>query len=87
MIPEAVFAMLATSRLGAIHSVVFGGFSAKELASRIADCQPSLIICGSCGLEPNKVIDYKELLDEALHMNNNQQILTLVVQRDVKPTN
>jgi propionyl-CoA synthetase len=65
MIPEAVFAMLATVRLGAIHSVVFGGFSAKELASRITDCNPTLVVSASCGLEPNRVIDYKALLDEA----------------------
>ena len=59
MIPEAVFAMLASARIGAIHSVVFGGFSAKELASRIVDCSPTLIVCGSCGLEPQKIVDYK----------------------------
>ena len=55
MIPEAIFAKLACARIGAIHSVVFGGFAAKELASRIQDAKPSLIICASCGLEPNKV--------------------------------
>jgi len=58
--------MLAAARIGAIHSVVFGGFAAKELASRIVDARPSLIISASCGLEPNKVINYKEILDEAL---------------------
>jgi propionyl-CoA synthetase len=56
MIPEAIFAKLACARIGAIHSVVFGGFAAKELASRIQDAKPKLIICASCGLEPHKVI-------------------------------
>lgn len=68
MVPEAVFAMLACSRIGAIHSVVFGGFSSLELAGRISDCKPSLIICSSCGLEPNKVVDYKDMLDQAMCM-------------------
>ena len=56
MIPVSAFAMLACARIGAIHSVVFGGFAAKELASRIDDCRPTLIITASCGLEPGKVI-------------------------------
>lgn len=60
--------MLASSRIGAIHSVVFGGFSARELAGRISDCRPSLIVSASCGLEPNKIVDYKEMLDEALKL-------------------
>ncbi len=58
MVPEAVFAMLASARIGAIHSVVFGGFAAKELSSRILDAKPALIVTASCGYEPNKVIDY-----------------------------
>lgn len=66
MIPEAVFAMLACSRIGAIHSVVFGGFSALELSGRIKDCKPSLIVAASCGLEVNKIVDYKIMLDEAI---------------------
>lgn len=56
MIPEAVIAMLATVRLGALHSVVFGGFSAKELAKRIKHCQPKIIVSASCGIEPNRII-------------------------------
>ncbi len=68
MIPEAVIAMLACARLGAVHSVVFGGFAAKELASRIADAQPVAVISASCGLEPNRVVAYKPLLDAALAM-------------------
>lgn len=78
MIPEAVFAMLACSRIGAIHSVVFGGFSPLELSGRIADCRPALIVSASCGLEPNKVIDYKTMLDEAITMANFQPICLIV---------
>jgi len=66
MIPEACFAMLASARLGAIHSVVFGGFAAKELTNRIDDCLPKLIITASCGIEPSKVIHYSPIVDEAL---------------------
>ena len=58
--------MLACARLGAIHSVVFGGFAAKELAGRISDAKPALILSASCGIEPHKTIDYKELIDEAI---------------------
>src|SRR5690606_23522988 len=66
MAPEAVFAMLACARLGAIHSVVFGGFAAHELASRIEDCGAKAVISASCGLEPGKVVPYKPLLDQAI---------------------
>ena len=66
MIPEAVMAMLACARLGVIHSVVFGGFAARELATRITQAQPKLILTASCGLEPNRVVAYKPLLDDAL---------------------
>ncbi|MBT7372340.1 MAG: AMP-binding protein, partial [Gammaproteobacteria bacterium] len=66
MIPQAVFAMLACARIGAIHSVVFGGFAAKELATRIDDAEPKVILAASCGLEFGKVIGYKPLIDEAL---------------------
>ncbi len=66
MIPEAVVAMLACARIGAIHSVVFGGFAARELATRIDDAKPKLIVSASCGLEVNRVIPYKPLLDQAL---------------------
>jgi len=61
-------AMLASARVGAIHSVVFGGFAAKELASRIVDAKPTLLVTASCGLEPNKLIPYKEIVDEALSL-------------------
>ena len=66
MIPEAVMAMLACARLGVIHSVVFGGFAARELATRITQARPKLILTASCGLEPNRVVEYKPLLDGAL---------------------
>ena len=79
MIPEAFFTMLATARLGAIHSVVFGGFSATELASRISDCKPTLIVCGSCGYEPKMIIDYKAILDDALIICDKERIPKLSV--------
>lgn len=66
MIPEAAFAMLACARLGAVHSVVFGGFAANELATRIDDAKPKVIVSASCGIEPNRVVQYKPLLDEAV---------------------
>jgi propionyl-CoA synthetase len=66
MVPEAVIAMLACARIGAIHSVVFGGFAASELATRIDDAQPKLIVSASCGIEVNRVIEYKPLLDSAI---------------------
>jgi len=68
MVAQAAFAMLACARIGAIHSVVFGGFASKELANRIDDCQPKLIITCSAGIEPNKVIKYAPIVDEALSM-------------------
>jgi propionyl-CoA synthetase len=68
MIPVSTFFMLACARIGAIHSVVFGGFAAKELANRIEDCRPKIIITASCGLEPGKVIKYRPIVDEALHL-------------------
>jgi len=66
MVPEAAIAMLACARLGAIHSVVFGGFAAAELAKRIEDAQPKVIVSASCGLEPGRVVAYKPLLDAAI---------------------
>ena len=68
MIPEALEAMLACGRLGAIHSVVFGGFAANELAVRIDDAKPKAIIAASCGLEPGRVVHYKPLLDGAIDL-------------------
>ncbi|RYX90177.1 MAG: propionyl-CoA synthetase, partial [Bradyrhizobiaceae bacterium] len=68
MVPEAVVAMLACARIGAVHSVVFGGFAAKELATRIEDCQPKLILSASCGYEPGRIVHYKPLLDDAIRL-------------------
>ena len=68
MIPEAVIAMLACARLGAVHSVVFGGFAAHELATRIDDAQPTVIVSASCGIEPTRVVEYKPMLDAALEL-------------------
>jgi propionyl-CoA synthetase len=81
MIPEAAFAMLACARIGAIHSVVFGGFAAKELATRIDDATPKAILAASCGIEVAKVIAYKPLLDGAIEMANHKPEACLVLQR------
>ena len=70
MVPEAVVAMLACARIGAVHSVVFGGFAAKELATRIEDAKPKLIFSASCGLEPGRIVQYKPLLDEAIKLSS-----------------
>ena len=72
MIPEAVIAMLACGRIGAVHSVVFGGFAANELASRIDDRKAKLLVTASCGYEPGRTVDYKPLVDEALKLANHK---------------
>ncbi len=82
MIPEAVFAMLACARIGAVHSVVFGGFAAKELATRIDDATPVAILAASCGLEPGRVVEYKPLLDEAISLSTHKPRHCLILQRD-----
>jgi propionyl-CoA synthetase len=81
MIPEAVIAMLACARIGAVHSVVFGGFAARELASRIDDATPKLIIAASCGIEFASVIPYKPLLDQALALAQHQVDACVILQR------
>jgi len=81
MIPETVMAMLACARIGAIHSVVFGGFAAKELATRIDDAKPRLMLSASCGIEVKKVIPYKPLLDEALELAAHKPDHSLIFQR------
>ena len=80
-VPEAVFAMLACARLGAVHSVVFGGFAARELATRIDDARPRFILSASCGLEPKKVVAYKPLLDEALELCAHKPECCFILQR------
>ncbi|HEV2573775.1 MAG TPA: propionyl-CoA synthetase [Beijerinckiaceae bacterium] len=80
-IPEAVIAMLACARIGAIHSVVFGGFAAKELATRIDDAQPTLILAASCGIEPGRIVKYKPLLDEAIKLASHKPDAVLMLQR------
>lgn len=82
MIPHAVFSMLACSRIGAVHSVVFGGFAASELATRIDDCQAKAVISASCGLEPGRIIAYKPLLDHAIDMANVKPEYCFILQRD-----
>ena len=81
MIPEAVIAMLACARLGAIHSVVFGGFAAKELAVRIDDAAPKVIVSASCGIEVAKVIKYKPLIDKAIEIAKNKPQACIIYQR------
>ncbi len=81
MIPEAVFAMLACARLGAIHSVVFGGFAANELAVRIEDAKPKVVLAASCGVEPNRVIHYKPLLDDAINTAKHKPQHSMIFQR------
>lgn len=84
MIPEAAIAMLACARIGAVHSVVFGGFAAAELATRIDDSTPKFIISASCGIEPNRTVEYKPLLDEAIELASSKPKATLVLQREQK---
>jgi propionyl-CoA synthetase len=80
-VPEAVFAMLACARLGAVHSVVFGGFASKELATRIDDAKPVAILTASCGIEAARVIPYKPLLDQAIAIADHKPAACLVLQR------
>jgi len=82
MIPEAVIAMLACARLGAVHSVVFGGFASHELATRIDDARPTVIVSASCGIEPTRVVEYKPMLDHALQRATHQPQACVIVQRD-----
>lgn len=81
MVPEAAIAMLACARLGAIHSVVFGGFAASELATRIDDAKPVAMIAGSCGLEPGRIVEYKPLLDEAIELSAHKPTACVILQR------
>ena len=81
MVPEAAFAMLACARIGAIHSVVFGGFASHELATRIDDAKPKVIVSASCGIEPGRVVEYKPLLDAAIAMAESKPQRCIVLQR------
>jgi len=82
MVPEALEAMLACARLGAIHSVVFGGFAANELAVRIDDATPKAIIAGSCGVEPGRIVKYKPLLDGAIDLATHKPDFCVILQRE-----
>src|SRR5699024_8809395 len=82
MIPETVFAMLACARIGAIHSVVFGGFAGAELAKRIDDARPKVLLSASCGIEPNRVVEYKPLLDRACELAAHAPDCCIVFQRE-----
>ena len=85
MVPEAVIAMLACARLGAVHSVVFGGFAAHELAARIDDARPAVMVSASCGIEPTRIVDYKPMLDAALDIAEHAPPVCVIVQRDQQP--
>ena len=85
MVPQAVIAMLACARIGAVHSVVFGGFAANELAVRIDDAAPRVIVSASCGIEPGRVIDYKPLLDRAIEQSRHKPERCIILQRKVRP--
>lgn len=82
MIPEAAIAMLACARIGAVHSVVFGGFAPAELAARIEDAEPVVVISASCGVEPTRVVEYKPMLDEAIRRSSHKPDYTVIVQRE-----
>ncbi|HEY5665784.1 MAG TPA: AMP-binding protein [Gammaproteobacteria bacterium] len=85
MVPQAVFAMLACARLGAVHSVVFGGFAAPELAARIDDCRPKVVLSASCGIEVGRIVAYKPLLDEALARADHLPGRCVILQRETEP--
>ncbi|GAA1565547.1 propionyl-CoA synthetase [Kribbella hippodromi] len=85
MVPEAVVAMLACARLGAIHSVVFGGFAPRELAARIDDATPKVIVAASCGIEPARVVEYKPIIDQALELAQHRPVHTVILQRPAAP--
>ena len=85
MVPEAVMGMLACARLGAIHSVVFGGFAPAELAARIEDARPKVVLSASCGIEPTRVIEYKPMLDAAIQRSSHTPDRCVVLQREQCP--
>jgi len=81
MVPETVMAMLACARIGAVHSVVFGGFAANELATRIDDAKPVAILSASCGIEPGRIVEYKPLLDNAINLAEHKPRAVMMLQR------
>jgi propionyl-CoA synthetase len=81
MIPEAVIAMLACARIGAVHSVVFGGFAAAELATRIDDAAPKVIVSASCGIEASRIVEYKPMLDRAIDLASHKPECCVILQR------
>src|SRR5690606_25557313 len=81
MVPEALVAMLACARIGAVHSVVFGGFAAPELAARIDDAEPKALIAASCGIEPGRVVAYKPMVDEAIALARHKPEFCVILQR------
>jgi len=85
MVPEAIIAMLGCARIGAVHSVVFGGFSAHELATRIDDAKPKAIVAGSCGIEPGRVVQYKPMLDQAIELSTHKPDHCVLLQRPQAP--
>jgi propionyl-CoA synthetase len=85
MVPEALIAMLACARLGAIHSVVFGGFASNELAVRIDDASPKVVVSASCGIEPNRIVSYKPLLDKAIDLAKHKPEHCVILQRPQQP--
>ena len=85
MVPEAVIAMLGCARIGAVHSVVFGGFAPRELATRIDDAKPTAIVTASCGIEPTRTVAYKPMVDEAIAIAAHEVAHVVVVQRDQQP--
>ncbi len=85
MVPEAVVAMLACARIGAVHSVVFGGFAPAELSVRIEDAKPKVVVSASCGIEPSRVVPYKPMLDEAVRRSAHKPARSVVLQREQAP--
>ncbi len=85
MVPEALIAMLACARLGAVHSVVFGGFAPAELAARIDDAKPKVIVSASCGLEPTRIVEYKPMLDESIALATHKPSRCIILQREQHP--
>ena len=85
MVPEAAIAMLACARIGAVHSVVFGGFAANELAVRIDDVRAKLVVAASCGIEPGRLVPYKPLLDQAIELAGHKPEACIILQREQQP--